>query len=366
MRTNPFQLFMEDPTRSVPTTVAKIEKNYNAPIQSLREIFANDTDEVNLKGRIDYQLLMDESKLGLPRMQTRSASSAETMRVRKKSGIYLEVPHYKKNGAIRADDFLGKVEDNASERLVIDTIESEIAQRFTNSWDDFTLLDEYNYASAIQGLVRDGLDDTKINIYDKLGLTQKVFEWNFTSDYNPTPDARKAIAYQKKALAGTVTNRRIGVCSGDFWDALVTNKFLIDTYKYTDSKFLRSLNLEGMSFLDIDWLQYDNDTVDNNGNITKWIPEGTAFIVPVGIPDLFINVNAPADTMPEVLGKAKHRYSNYWMSDDRRNLELEAQTNTMTFCTRIESIVKLTIKNHSPSAATGTFTPPVAAETRRR
>ena len=79
-----------------------------------------------------------------------------------------------------------------------------------------------------------------------------------------------------------------------------------------------------------------------------------------------MNVNAPADTMPEVMQEAKHRYSNYWLKDDKRTIELETQTNTITFCSRPESIVRLTIKGYKPKRTfEDTFVPPVLPEERR-
>jgi len=367
MKKNPFEMFMEDPTRSVPEVITNIEKHYNAPTYSLRELFASFTGEVNLRSRIDYRLSFDEGKLGIPRMQVRGAQSEETMRVRKKSDIYLEVPHYKQVGMLRADDFIGKVVENTQPEMIYDTIEASIAERLTSSWDDYTVLDEYNYVNAVLGKVRDGLYTDKIDIYERLGATQKTFEMDFeNADYNPTVDTRLIISYLSKALAGTISTRRVAVCSGSFWDRLITNRFLIDTYKYEGSAFLREQHLEGYSFLGIEWLIYDNETVDDKGRGVKWLPDGDAYVIPYGVTDLFMNVNAPADTMPEITQEAKHRYSNYYLSSDRRTIKLESQTNTITFCTRPEAIIRLHVKGYkAKSKFEDTFVPPVLPEDRR-
>lgn len=366
-RKNPFEMFMEDPTRSVPQIIAKIEKNYNAPAYSLRNLFKDFTGEVNLKNRIDYRLTTDEGKLGIPRMQVRGAATEETMRVRKKSDVYLDVPHYKQSGALRADDFLGKVEENTAPEMIYDTIENSLAERFTTSWDDYTVLDEYNYACSVLGLVRDGLSVDAINIYRRLNAKQKVFELDLESkSYNPYIDTRYINSYISKALSGTISTKRVGVCSGSFWDRLITNKYLMETYRYEGSAFLREHHLEGYNFMDIEWMVYDNETLDAKGNVFKWIPDGDAYVIPYGVSDLFMNVNAPADTMPEVMQEAKHRYSNYWLKDDKRTIELETQTNTITFCSRPESIVRLTIKGYKPKRTfEDTFVPPVLPEERR-
>ena len=64
-----------------------------------------------------------------------------------------------------------------------------------------------------------------------------------------------------------------------------------------------------------------------------------AHLFPVGVPGLFRTVYAPADYVETVNTNGLPRYSKQWLSQNGKRIEMEAQSNPLSYCTRPTSLL---------------------------
>ena len=55
---------------------------------------------------------------------------------------------------------------------------------------------------------------------------------------------------------------------------------------------------------------------------------------PLGVPNLFRTVYAPADYVETVNTLGLPRYAKQWMSQNGKRIEMESQSNALSYCTR--------------------------------
>ena len=80
------------------------------------------------------------------------------------------------------------------------------------------------------------------------------------------------------------------------------------------------------------------------GNVggVPYVPEDRAFAVPEGVPDLFITNFAPADYMETVNTNGLPYYASQELLPHNKGVDLEAQSNPLSLCTRPGAVIKLT------------------------
>jgi hypothetical protein len=63
-------------------------------------------------------------------------------------------------------------------------------------------------------------------------------------------------------------------------------------------------------------------------------------IFPVGVPGLFRTVYAPADYIETVNTVGMPRYAKQWPSANGKRIEMESQSNPLSYCTRPKVLLK--------------------------
>lgn len=379
---NALQRFINDPTYAIPQVNGWIRTTYGINPTVMRKAFGamaaesdpgdggegtapagNMVKKVNLN-RLEYELLYRDGKVTMPRMSPRNAAGTQKIDDTVESGILLKVPHYALVDAIKADDFIGKKPFDGTMQDV-KTVEQVLAEKLEAAQFQFEELWEYNLAMAVRGLIMDGMTKTYMDLYDRFGLTQKTIEIEFgeSNDKNPYKACLDVVSYQRKS-AGFPHTRRVAFCSQSFYQTMRTNKFVYEAHLYQDSPFLRELGLEGFFHNDIHWVLYNNCTVEN-GTEHLWIPDGAAFVVPMGIPELFIETFAPADYMEALGVPAQNMYTKYELTKFAKGLDIETQTNQIVHCVRPLGIVKLTC-DHYIASTDSTFVPPIPTAPKTR
>lgn len=126
-------------------------------------------------------------------------------------------------------------------------------------------------------------------------------------------------------------------CSDTYWVALIESKTIRETYLNTMAAAeLRNAPADSFNFGGITWHRYRA-----GGNIK--ITDGQAKIVPRGVSGLFMECNAPDDTLSSVgiggLGQPYYLSAEPMPRD--KGWEMNLQMHTVTLCTRPEAVITI-------------------------
>jgi hypothetical protein len=289
----------------------------------------NDPAIFTTRGLVGTKLVMEEQPLNdagvLTATPRGTPGKAQTLEKRKVHTF--ETAHYRVDGSVSADEVLNfravgmsmarevitarRDETIAKMRrdidLTLETLRIGVLNAPTNAFGNAP-------AAAAIGF---SVSDTEIR--------KKIFN-NITQ---PLESALKGIPYS-------------GIhafCSDVFWESLIESKTVRETYlNQQAANSLRSqTTTETFSYGGVTWERY-------RGVGSTVITSGQAKIVPLGIPELFIQAFAPADTLDQigagVMGSPY--YANaYPIDDGNRGWYLEMQTNPVMICTRPTAILSI-------------------------
>lgn len=148
----------------------------------------------------------------------------------------------------------------------------------------------------------------------------------------------KIVAPIETALDGVPSTGIVALCSDAFWVKLIENTAIKATLlNYSMAQSLRNDPRDSVFFGGILWERY-------RGTGTVVITSGAAKIFPIGVPQMWVQGFAPADTLDQVGAGALG--SPYWpqayASNDNRRYYMEIQTNCVMVCTRPTAVMTIT------------------------
>lgn len=165
-----------------------------------------------------------------------------------------------------------------------------------------------------------------------------AFAVNDTADVARKLIFTKIIQPMETALGGTPYSGLVALCNDTVWEALIVSKTIRETYlNQVAADTLRGSTTEAFMYGNVLWERYRGTAAIN-------ITSGQAKVIPLGVPGLFKQVFAPADTMDSVgtgaVGTPYH-LSSYMIDGGNRGWYLEAQTNPAMVCTRPAAILTI-------------------------
>lgn len=182
-----------------------------------------------------------------------------------------------------------------------------VAEKQQQLKQDVTYTDEFFMLGAIQGLLLDADGSTIYDFYDEWDIsTPAEIDMDLTTLADG--DLRTRIVNQisrpliRAAGAGTAIRRVIGLAGDTFYDDLVSNPEVRETYlQWNAAQELRGNNGEGAAFSTfryggVDWINYQGS--DDNDTIA--IDTDDAVIFPVGVPGMFRKVMGPGEAFGQV------------------------------------------------------------------
>lgn len=161
-------------------------------------------------------------------------------------------------------------------------------------------------------------------------------------------------------LPGGMLTGIFGVCGKTFFDAFSMHPERRAAFIGIDSRpVIEPLLGSRIQFREVTIEEYRGRT----GNV-QFVADNQCHFFPVGVPELFIEVYAPADYNETVNTLGLARYSKMEALDFDKGVELEAQMNVLPICTSPRALFTVTATNYVP-AATGTAGPPPPARNNR-
>jgi hypothetical protein len=258
----------------------------------------------------------------------------------------LPVPHFQVDDAIYADEVQSVRafgETVATERLV-----DRISRRGGEVSQSFALTEEYHRLKVIttgQMLDKDGS-----LLFDYFTEFGEVAPTEIAFDLDNAAPARGAlrkatgavVRAMGVALDGIPFNGILAICGDAFWDSLVTHSEVEKTYlNWQAAQELRgnivSTTQAGiwgaMTLFDIKWVNY-------RGGQSVGVDTDKVYFIPLGTPDLFRTVYAPADYIETVNTLGQRLYAKVYRMQNDKGMNMEFQSNVIHYCTRPKVILR--------------------------
>jgi hypothetical protein len=251
-----------------------------------------------------------------------------------RDGIHVSTVHLPHTGSVLADE----VQDRRGFGGVsLETPEQVKARKLAGMRANLEATIEWHRLGAIKGQVLDADGSMIVDIYSEFGISQTEKSLALSTAgsqlLNKVIDAERE---SEDALGGAKPTGFLAFCAPDFMDSLRAHP----DYK-TELQWARPSELSA---------DYRNGILIGNtlfreyreGFSVKQIAPGTAFVMPLGIPDLFLTRYAPADWVEAVNTPGLPIYAKAQPMPMDRGYFLESQSNPISFCSRPASVIKLT------------------------
>lgn len=251
----------------------------------------------------------------------------------------LGVPHFQRQDAIMADEVQGVRAFNTANQ--VETLQGKIAKKAARHNQHFELTTEYQRLNILKGGNLLDADGTTLYNYGTEFGESLPAEIDFDLD-NASPVAgvlrKKCAAVVRDmatALDGMPFRGIMALMGSAFADDFYAHKEVRDTYLNTASaRELRAgyvkttgSTFSGFEFADIMWEEY-------RGGGSVSVAADKCHIFPLGVPDLFKTVYAPADYIETVNTMGQRLYAKQWRMPNDKGVELEFQTNMINYCSR--------------------------------
>lgn len=227
-------------------------------------------------------------------------------------------------------------------------VQETVDGRLTTMSQSLDLTLEYHRMGAIQGLVLDANGDVIEDLFDKFGVAEPddaglLLEAAWTEAAgSPVKKRINGITRRIEAeLGGFTPSGYHAMCGDDFFDALTSHPETRAMYLAT-----AAAQTLGQGVTNSRTFVYGGVTWENYRGVgSVAIPATQARIFPLGVPKLFRQLFAPADTMEAVntLGLVKYALAVPDPSGKNKFIELEAQSNPITFCTRPKVLIPINL-----------------------
>ncbi|MGE8501683.1 MAG: major capsid protein [Pseudomonas sp.] len=221
-------------------------------------------------------------------------------------------------------------------------VQAYVARRIEKARRQLALTHEYQRIGAIQGLVVDADGESVLlDIFQRFGIERpQAYSLELTDDdTDVSVKCIEVLDRQEDALGNVTSTGAHAYCGKDFWAAFIAHPKVRDTYKnWEAAASLRGDRRQPFEFGGITWERYRGKV---NGN--AFVADESAFVVPTGVPSLFISAFAPADYMETVNTEGLPYYAKLAPMEFDKGVKGEAQSNPLHLCTRPLSVIELTI-----------------------
>lgn len=253
----------------------------------------------------------------------------------KRTARAFSVPHFERSAPIYADS-LQNVRAFGSDNTLA-AIQAMVAEKQATlrAMHEVTL--EYLRLGAIKGLILDGDGATTLfNLFTEFGVSQHVVDIDLGSD--PRNECVAIARLIEAELGAEPISGFHAFCGDAFFDTLVGNSAVKESFKYQEGVVLRTDLRQGFLYGGITWENY-RGSVGGVG----FIDTDEAYVFPLGT-NIFKTYFAPADYMETVNTLGLPIYSKILPdpSGADKFVKVDSQSNPMPLCLRPRAVVKVT------------------------
>lgn len=199
---------------------------------------------------------------------------------------------------------------------------------------------EYQRIGALKGQILDANGSTVLeDLFARFGLSQQTHAMVFaTATTNIRTKVMEAKRKMEDALGNAMYTGVRALCSPSFFDALTGHAKVESAFvNWQSNEAMRSDVRAGFLFGGVMFEEY-RGTVGG----VDFIAADTAYLVPEGVQDLFVTHYGPADYVEAANTIGLPYYAKQEVLSMGKGIDLEAQSNPISICTRPRAVVKLT------------------------
>jgi hypothetical protein len=200
---------------------------------------------------------------------------------------------------------------------------------------------EWQRMGAIKGIVYDADGTTELlNLWDEFSIAQQTLDMALDND--STKVLGKILTAKRMSedeLDGVTSTGYVALCSDTFFDAFSQHPAVEETYRYQQGVQLRSDKRKGFVFGDdVNWVNYRGKV-----GATQFVEANTAYLVPLGVPDMFTGDFGPMDHLDFVNTMGLPYYASQERLPHGKGLDVQMQSNPLHLNKRPRAVIKLTI-----------------------
>lgn len=280
---------------------------------------------------------MENGELSLVADQPRGAPG-QVVVGDKRTLIPFNALHLPVTGTVRADE-VQNVRAFGTETEV-QTVQALVNKRLEKMRAKIDATIAYHRLGAVTGIIMDA-DGQKVlvNLFQKFGLQQQSQVMALgTGTTDVAQKIRDAMRKSEDNLAGaTMITGWLGICGRGFYDAFVGHDKVKAAFdRWNDGQFLRDDMRKGFTFQEVVWKEYYGKV----GGV-QFIDTDDAYLIPITAEGIFSTTYSPADYMETVNTLGLPYYAAQERLDFNKGVQLEAQSNPLTICTRPRAVIKL-------------------------
>lgn len=224
----------------------------------------------------------------------------------------------------------------------LETVEALVTKRLFKARKMLDATIRFHRIGAVTGKIYDA-DGTKVllDLYSRFGMSPQTVAFTFS---NEAAKVKQKVQEAKRKAEDVIADSGIisgwlGVAGREWMDAFAGHKAVENAFdRWSEGTFLRTDNRKGFEFAGVNWREYYGKV----GNV-DFIAPNVAYLIPLGIPDLFITRFAPADYMEVVNTLGVPYYASQEPLAHNKGIDIEVQSNPLNICTRPRAIIKLTM-----------------------
>lgn len=284
----------------------------------------------------------------------------QTIAGREADSLLLKIPHFPADDSITPNDIDGVPSSGSlAEVAELETVAAVRAEKMIDLREAHGLtLEAARMQLITNGTVYAPNSTVSTNYYTEFGIAREEVGIALSSATDPRTDindVKKAVrAGLHGGQAGTV-RAFVALCSDSFFNALLQNAYVTDAVKYVDQGQAMDILLgkggsavngldarfESVTLFGITWINagaagYE----DSDGNFVPFVPEGDAYVLPVGVRNMFKTYYAPANRFSSVNRKASMSYWFEYLNQKDDIIEVMTEQNFLNACLAPGAIVR--------------------------
>lgn len=256
----------------------------------------------------------------------------------KRNMIPFNTIHLPQTGAVMADE-VQNVRAFGSE-TEIQAVQNVVNDELSTMRRNLDATIEFQRIGAVKGQIVDSDGSTVlVDLFTAFGISQTTV--NMALGVATTKIRKKCMDILNKvedALGAAMWTRVRAVCGRTFFQDFIDHDDVRAAYeRYNQGEMLRNDPRGGFDFGGITWEQYRGKV-----GSTAFVPDAEAYIIVEGVPDLYITRFAPADYIETVNTMGLPYYAKQELMKMGKGIDLDAQSNPISLCTRPSVSIKLT------------------------
>ncbi len=283
-----------------------------------------------------------EERAGILRLlpTKRRGEPASVGKTGKRTVRSFEVPHIPHEDTVWADDVIGvrAFDTESQESVFMQVVNDKLATMKQN----FELTWEWHRAGAVTGKVLDADGSILFNLFTEFDVSETSVDFVLGTDATKIKNkCTEVIRAIKTALGGIPFSGVVGLAGDTWWDKFTSHPLVETAWgRWNDGEFLRQSGLLGFPFAGIQFENYTNPSGDKD-----FIPANGCRFFPVGVPNGFQVIHAPANFSEAVGTLGKPLYVKQRMLDLDVGVRLHGQSNPLFMCNLPATLIKGTTSN---------------------